>query len=123
VPAQAKKSEELSDVEETHHCFQFRNDEFLEHYHKRSNPEMTFNVIKSKFGDAVRSKTEVAQINEARLCELESQIAELKSLLLKNGNQKAPQSPLFRQSTPKKWARPDSNQRPPPCQGGGFRGF
>ena len=36
---------------------------------------------------------------EARLCELESRIAELKSLLLTNKKQKAPQSPLFRQST------------------------
>jgi hypothetical protein len=55
---------------------------------------------------------------ESRLSALESQIAELKSLLLENENQKAPQSPLFRQSSPKnKWARPDSNRRPPPCQG------
>jgi hypothetical protein len=54
---------------------------------------------------------------EARLRELESQIAELKSLLLENESQKAPQSPLFRQSTQERWARPDSNRRPPPCQG------
>jgi hypothetical protein len=38
---------------------------------------------------------------EARLCELESQIAELKSLLHTIENQKAPQSPFFRQSTQK----------------------
>jgi len=38
---------------------------------------------------------------KARLCELESQIAELKSLLQKNANQKAPQSPLIHQSTQK----------------------
>jgi len=55
------------------------------------------------------------------LSALESQIAELQSLLLVNENKKAPQSPLFRQSSPKnKWARPDSNRRPPPCQGGRF---
>jgi hypothetical protein len=55
---------------------------------------------------------------ESRLSALESQIAELKSLLLENENQKAPQSPLFRQSTQKeRWARPDSNRRPPPCEG------
>ena len=61
---------------------------------------------------------------EARLCELESQIAELKSLLLENENKIAPQSPLFRQSTPKeRWARPDSNRRPPPCEDGGFGTF
>ena len=52
------------------------------------------------------------------LSALESQIAELKSLLLENENQKAPQSPLFRQTTPEnQWARPDSNGRPPPCEG------
>ena len=55
---------------------------------------------------------------ESRLSALESQIAELKTLLLTTQNQKAPQSPLFRQSSPKnQWARPDSNRRPPPCQG------
>ncbi len=54
---------------------------------------------------------------ESRLSALESQIAELKSLLLENENQKAPQSPLFRQSTPaNRWARPGSNRRPPPCE-------
>jgi len=56
--------------------------------------------------------------NESRLSALESQIAELKSVLLTNENQIAPQSPLFRESTPEnEWARPDSNRRPPPCEG------
>jgi hypothetical protein len=60
-------------------------------------------------------------IFDSRLSALESQIAELKSLLLENENQKASQSPLFRQSSPKnQWARPDSNRRPPPCEDGGF---
>ena len=58
---------------------------------------------------------------DKRLSALESQIAELKTLLLTTQNQKAPRSPLFHQSTPKnQWARPDSNRRPPPCKGGGF---
>lgn len=39
--------------------------EFLAHYHKRSNVESTFSMIKVKFGDAVRSKTDVAMVNEA----------------------------------------------------------
>jgi len=61
---------------------------------------------------------------DQRLSALKSQIAELKSLLLEKENQKAPQSPLFRQSTPKnRWARPDSNRRPPPCEDGGLGGF
>ena len=49
------------------HYFEYRNEEFLEHYHKRSNAETTFHMIKSKFGDSVRSKTEVAQVNEVLL--------------------------------------------------------
>ncbi len=50
----------------------FYNDnreEFLTHYHKRSNVETTFHMIKSKFGQRLRSKTETAQINEA-LCKV-----------------------------------------------------
>lgn len=42
---------------------------YMEKYHKRSNVESTFSMIKAKFGDALRSKTERAQINEA-LCKV-----------------------------------------------------
>jgi transposase len=49
------------------HYFNFRRDEFLGHYHKRSNVESTFAMVKAKFGDAVRSKTDVAMRNEV-LC-------------------------------------------------------
>lgn len=51
---------------------EFYNDnreEFLSHYHKRSNVETTFHMIKSKFGQRLRSKTMTAQINEA-LCKV-----------------------------------------------------
>jgi transposase len=51
------------------HYFQFRRDEFLAHYHKRSNVESTFSMIKAKFGDHLRSKTDVAMVNEA-LCKI-----------------------------------------------------
>jgi len=44
-------------------------EEFLTHYHKRSNVETTFHMIKSKFGQRLRSKTLTAQINEA-LCKV-----------------------------------------------------
>jgi transposase len=54
------------------HFFSFKQDEFLAHYHKRSNVESTFGMIKRKFGDAVRSKTDVAMKNEA-LCKLLAQ--------------------------------------------------
>jgi transposase len=50
-----------------YHYFQFRREEFLQHYHARSNAESTFSAIKRKFGDAVRSKTDVAMRNEV-LC-------------------------------------------------------
>ena len=50
-----------------YHYFQFRRDEFLVHYHQRSNAESTFSAIKRKFGDAVRSKQETAMKNEV-LC-------------------------------------------------------
>lgn len=46
------------------HCFSFNKDEFLPHYHLRSNVESTFSMIKAKFGDSVRSRTDVAMKNE-----------------------------------------------------------
>jgi Transposase DDE domain/SWIM zinc finger len=52
-----------------YHFFSLNNDRFMAHYHKRSNVETTFHMIKSKFGDALRSKTTRAQINEA-LCKV-----------------------------------------------------
>jgi transposase len=47
-----------------YHYWQLNRDEFLQHYHKRSNVESTFSMIKAKFGDAVRSKTDIAMVNE-----------------------------------------------------------
>lgn len=40
---------------------------FMQSYHKRSNVESIFSMIKTKFGDVLRSRTKTAQINEA-LC-------------------------------------------------------
>ncbi|HEV7397191.1 MAG TPA: transposase [Pyrinomonadaceae bacterium] len=51
------------------HFYSFNREEFLTHYHKRSNVETTFSMIKAKFGERLRSKTETAQINEA-LCKV-----------------------------------------------------
>jgi transposase len=51
------------------HYFQYRREEFLGHYHKRSNVETTFSMIKAKFGDHVRSKTDAAMVNEV-LCKI-----------------------------------------------------
>lgn len=52
-----------------YHFFMLQNGEFLEHYHKRSNAESTVHMVKSKFGDTVRSKTWTAQVNEV-LCKI-----------------------------------------------------
>lgn len=41
----------------------------MQYYHKRSNVETTFMMIKTKFGDSLRSKTTRAMINEA-LCKV-----------------------------------------------------
>lgn len=38
--------------------------EFNRHYHRRSNVETTFAMIKAKFGGFVRSKNPTAQVNE-----------------------------------------------------------
>lgn len=51
------------------HFYSFKREEFLAHYHKRSNVETTFSMIKAKFGERLRSKTETAQFNEA-LCKV-----------------------------------------------------
>lgn len=52
-----------------YHFYNFQREEFLQHYHKRSNVETTFHMIKAKFGLRLRSKTPVAQMNEA-LCKV-----------------------------------------------------
>lgn len=51
------------------HYFQLYREEFLQSYHKRSNVESAFSMIKRKFGDSVRSKTPVAMKNEL-LCKV-----------------------------------------------------
>ena len=38
--------------------------DFLAHYHKRSNVESSFSMIKAKFGSSVRSKNPAGQVNE-----------------------------------------------------------
>jgi transposase len=52
-----------------YHYFQFKRTEFLAHYHKRSNVESTFSMMKRKFGDGLRSKSDVAMVNET-LCKV-----------------------------------------------------
>ena len=47
--------------------FSMNQSAFLQHYHRRSNTETVMHMVKSKFGDSVRSKTETACINEILL--------------------------------------------------------
>jgi transposase len=51
------------------HFYCFNKDEFLAHYHKRSNVESTFSMVKNKFRDHVRSKTDEGMTNEV-LCKI-----------------------------------------------------
>ena len=67
-----------------YHFYNFKREEFLTHYHKRSNVETTFSMIKAKFGERLRCKTTAAQINEVlckvlahNLCVLIQSICEL----------------------------------------------
>jgi len=47
--------------------FKERPQEFLEHYHRRSNVETSFAMIKTKFGSSLASKTFTGQENEILL--------------------------------------------------------
>jgi transposase len=53
--------------EKMYFYYQYRREEFLKHYHQRSNMESTFAMVKAKFRADVRSKTDVAMHNEV-LC-------------------------------------------------------
>jgi transposase len=49
--------------------FHDNQEAFYSQYHKRSNVETTFSMIKAKFGASVRSKSSTAQVNEV-LCKV-----------------------------------------------------
>ena len=51
------------------HFYQCNRDTFLTYYHKRSNVESTMWMLKSKFDEHIRSKTDVAIVNEL-LCKV-----------------------------------------------------
>ncbi|HUY63995.1 MAG TPA: transposase [Acidimicrobiales bacterium] len=60
----------LSDIwVRMYHLFAYQRDTFLSRYHQRSNVETTFSMIKRKFGDSLRSKSEAGQMNEI-LCKV-----------------------------------------------------
>jgi transposase len=47
-----------------YHYFHLKRDEFMSRYHQRSKIESAFSMIKAKFGDSCRSKTDTAMKNE-----------------------------------------------------------
>jgi len=44
--------------------FEDNKEEFLRHYHLRSNVETVFSMIKRKYSTHLKSKNDIAQINE-----------------------------------------------------------
>jgi hypothetical protein len=52
-----------------YYYFMYNRLEFMERYHMRSNVESAFSMVKGKFGDSVRSKSDTGQVNEA-LCKV-----------------------------------------------------
>lgn len=52
-----------------YHFYAMHQEKFLENYHRRSNVESTFSMIKSKFSGTLRTKNVTAQKNEA-LCKI-----------------------------------------------------
>ncbi len=52
-----------------YHFYCYNQERFKQSYHKRSNVESTFSMIKAKFGERLRSKSRTAQTNEI-LCKI-----------------------------------------------------
>lgn len=53
--------------EKLFHLYSLNREAYMAKYHQRSNIESVFSMLKAKFGDSVRSKTDTAMKNEA-LC-------------------------------------------------------
>ncbi|HKB65756.1 MAG TPA: transposase [Pyrinomonadaceae bacterium] len=66
---QKTRSSRTAIWKQMYHLYSYNSERFMESYHKRSNVETTFHMIKAKFGIALRSKTKTAQVNEA-LCKV-----------------------------------------------------
>jgi transposase len=54
------------------HYYSLHREEFLQRHHRRSNVEPTMSMIKAKFRDDVRSRTDTAPTNEV-LCKVLAQ--------------------------------------------------
>ena len=82
-------------------------------YVTEDDDKLTFNVIIYKKVDKVCANSELSH-DENRLAALESQIAQLKSLLLLNEGDCLHNN---KKEAKCEWARGDSNARHPPCEG------
>lgn len=51
------------------HLFSYQRDTFLSRYLQQSNVETTFSMVKAKFGDSSKSKSDTGNINEV-LCKV-----------------------------------------------------
>lgn len=67
--ATAKNRRSTSVWRRMYHLYMSNQERFYHHYHQRSNVETVFSMIKSKFGERLRSKTKTAQVNEV-LCKV-----------------------------------------------------
>jgi transposase len=65
-PAFKRKSRALAggSFEKAYHWFCYNQEEYLQYYHRRSNIESAFSMLKRKFGAAVKAKTWRAMVNE-----------------------------------------------------------
>jgi len=52
-----------------YHFYAQNQERFMQRYHRRSNVETTFSMIKAKFGERLRSKSATGQVNEV-LCKI-----------------------------------------------------
>jgi integrase len=68
------------------HFYNFNKNTFMQHYHKRSNAETVFSMIKAKFGASVKAKTPTAQVTGLRGIRLhDARYTTHASLMLKQG--------------------------------------
>jgi len=68
-PSAVAPGPEASAWAKMYHQFTYQRDTFLAHYHRRSNVETTFSMIKAKFGGSLKSKSQAGQFNEV-LCKV-----------------------------------------------------
>lgn len=69
-----------------YHRYAYQRDDYLTHYHKRSNVESVFGMVKARFGDTLFSKTPEAQANEVLAQVLAHNLCVLVQVVLRVGD-------------------------------------